>query len=129
MPPGSGFRRGRVAGGCCAGAQARRECGVECLRWVVAGLQRRPGRAGSPPPTGGPGRAPGGPHILPPRAEAQLNLTADQLKQITELEAEVKTKIEKILTAEQLQKLKQMRPPQRPSEKNETGDEPKGNHE
>ena len=44
----------------------------------------------------------------------QLNLTADQQKQLAALEAEVKAKLEKILTAEQLQQLKQMRPPMRP---------------
>jgi len=44
----------------------------------------------------------------------QLNLTADQQKQVADLEAEVKAKIEKILTPEQLQQLKQMRPPGRP---------------
>ena len=43
-----------------------------------------------------------------------LNLTEDQQKQIVALEAEVKAKLEKILTPEQLQQLKQMRPPGRP---------------
>jgi hypothetical protein len=43
-----------------------------------------------------------------------LNLTADQKKQLADLEAEVKAKVEKILTPEQLEKLKQMRPPMRP---------------
>ena len=71
--------------------------------------QRPPGREGGP---GGPG-GPGGFHLLPPRAMEQLNLTADQQKQVAALEAEVKAKIEKILTPEQLQQLKQMRPPQR----------------
>jgi hypothetical protein len=61
---------------------------------------------------GGPG-GPGGFHLLPPRVQDQLNLTADQQKQVAALEAEVKSKLEKILTAEQLQQLKQMRPPQR----------------
>jgi len=72
---------------------------------------------GSPPPDGG-GEGRGGPrhggfHILPPHAEMQLNLTADQRKQLDALEAEVKSKIESILTHEQLEKLKQMRPPKR----------------
>jgi len=53
-------------------------------------------------------------HLLPPRAMEQLNLTADQQKQVAALEAETKTKLEKILTADQLEQLKQMRPPQRP---------------
>lgn len=70
----------------------------------VAGTER-----GGP---GGPG-GPGGFRLLPPRAREQLNLTADQLKQVAALEAEVKAKLEKILTPEQLEQLKQMRPPQR----------------
>src|SRR5664280_2275163 len=72
-----------------------------------------------PPPRleGGPGAGPrgrGGPggfHLLPPRAQEQLKLTADQQKQVADLEAEVKAKMAKILTPEQLQQLKQMRPP------------------
>lgn len=82
--------------------------------------------AGGPPPAGarpvkreaGPG-GPGGQagaqgfRVLPPFIVQQLNLTDEQKKQIKELEAEVKAKIEKILTAEQLQQLKQMRPPMR----------------
>lgn len=53
-------------------------------------------------------------HVLPRGAEETLNLTADQKKQVADLEAEVKTKIEKILTPEQIEKLKTMRPPQPP---------------
>ena len=75
--------------------------------------------AGGPPPAGegsgkgGHGRAPGqsGPHLLPPGAHEKLKLTEDQQKQIADLEAEVKAKLEKILTPEQLQQLKQMHPP------------------
>ena len=52
-------------------------------------------------------------HILPPHDEMQLNLTADQKKKLEELEADVKSKIESILTPDQLEKLKQMRPPHR----------------
>ena len=59
---------------------------------------------------------PGGFHVLPPRAQEQLNLTADQQKQLSDLEAEVKAKIEKILTPEQLEQLKQMRPPHPPGQ-------------
>lgn len=62
---------------------------------------------------GAPKRPPGGPHLLPPHAAEHLNLTDDQKKQIADLEAEVKAKIEKILTADQLKQLKEMRPPQR----------------
>jgi len=72
--------------------------------------ERPPGREGGP---GGPGGR-GGFHLLPPRAQEQLNLTADQQKQLAALEAEVKAKLEKILTPEQLKQLQQMRPPPRP---------------
>jgi len=76
--------------------------------------------AGGPPPAGdasdggpggGPGRGPGGIHLLPPRAQERLKLTDDQQKQVADLEAEVKAKLEKILTPEQMEQLKQMRPP------------------
>ena len=74
-----------------------------------------------PPPSGaGPGGVgharggPGGFHLLPPRAQEQLNLTDEQKKQIAALEAETKAKLEKILTPEQLEQLKNMRPPMRP---------------
>src|ERR1700677_3591607 len=79
-------------------------------------------QGGGPPPSGerpsgseaGPGgRGPGGFHLLPPRAKEQLNLTADQQKQVAALEAETKAKLEKILTPEQMKQLQQMRPPQR----------------
>jgi Spy/CpxP family protein refolding chaperone len=60
---------------------------------------------------GGPGGGKPGPHLLPRGADEKLNLTADQKKAIDELEAEVKSKLEKILTPEQLDQLKQMRPP------------------
>jgi len=66
-----------------------------------------------PPAGNGPGRGPGGFHILPPRASEQLNLTADQQKQLADLEADIKTKIETILTPAQMDQLKKMRPPHR----------------
>jgi len=50
-------------------------------------------------------------HLLPPHAQEGLNLTCDQQKQVADLEVETKTKLHKILTPEQLQQLKQMRPP------------------
>jgi len=85
---------------------------------LTAQEQANPPPSGERPPPaarsqGGPGRGPGGFHLLPPRAMEQLNLTDDQKKQIAALEAEVKAKIEKILTADQLKQLKEMRPPQR----------------
>jgi len=65
--------------------------------------------AGPPKDGGGPGH--GGFHVLPPHARELLKLTDDQQKQIAALEAEVKEKMEKILTPEQLEQLKKMRPP------------------
>ena len=56
---------------------------------------------------------PGGFHLLPPRAMEHLNLTDAQKTQIESLEADVKQKIEQILTPEQLEKLKQMHPPKK----------------
>jgi formylglycine-generating enzyme required for sulfatase activity/phosphatidylethanolamine-binding protein (PEBP) family uncharacterized protein len=62
----------------------------------------------------GPGSgAPGGVRLLPPRAQEQLKLTSEQQKQVSDLETEVRAKLEKILTPEQQEQLKQMRPPQR----------------
>jgi hypothetical protein len=58
-----------------------------------------------PPPEGGAKL-----HLLPRGAEETLNLTADQRKQVAELEAEAKTKLEKLLTPEQVEKLKPSRP-------------------
>src|ERR1019366_2198651 len=78
--------------------------------------QRPPRHEGGPGGPGGPD-GPGGQggfHLLPPRAMEQLNLTEDQQKQVAALEAEVKAKLEKILTADQLKQLKEMRPPGRP---------------
>ena len=63
------------------------------------------GSSETPPPPRG------GPHLLPPHAAERLNLTDAQKKQIKDLEAEVKTKIESILTPAQLEQLKQMHPP------------------
>ena len=51
--------------------------------------------------------------MLPPPVAEQMSLTADQQKNVAELEAEVKVKLEKILTPEQLQQLRQMGPPGR----------------
>jgi len=62
---------------------------------------------------GGPGR-PGGIRLLPPGAQEQLHLSADQQKQVSNLETETQAKVEKILTPEQQQQLRQARPQQRP---------------
>ena len=74
--------------------------------------ERAPGREGGPGGPVGPGGRRGF-HLLPPPVQEQLNLTADQQKQVAALEAEVKAKLEKILTPEQLKQLHQMRPPPR----------------
>ena len=62
---------------------------------------------------GGGGGPPGGFHLIPRFAEDPLNLTDDQRKQIADLEAETKAKLEKILTADQMKTLEQARPPGR----------------
>jgi Spy/CpxP family protein refolding chaperone len=87
---------------------------------LTASAQDNTPPAGGPPDgqspgqhMGGPGGARGGMHILPPPLMQQLKLTDDQKTQIAALEAETKAKLEKILTAEQLQQLKNFRPPMR----------------
>src|SRR5258708_3275375 len=83
---------------------------------------------GNPPPpqggNGGPGGGPGGAgrgpggqgggvHLIPRFAEEKLNLTDDQKKQVADLESEIKAKLEKILTPEQMKTLAEARPPRR----------------
>jgi hypothetical protein len=65
---------------------------------------------GTLPPPRGAGPGTGGPFMLPPPVHKQLNLTADQEKQLAELRAEFKAKFESVLTPEQLQKLQAARP-------------------
>src|SRR5437763_975157 len=60
---------------------------------------------------GGPGG--GGAHLIPRFAEEKLNLSEDQRKQIADLEKEMKDKLAKILTPDQLKALEDARPPQR----------------
>jgi len=68
--------------------------------------------AGCPPPvkcgSGGLEHGPCCLHLLPPHAQEGMKLTADQQKQVSNLEVEMKAKLGKILTPEQLQ---QLRPP------------------
>jgi Spy/CpxP family protein refolding chaperone len=85
----------------------------------------------SQPPEGrGAGGKKGGPpgfelgRVLPPFVHDDLDLTADQEKQIAALEEEVKQKLEKILTAEQRKKAVGARPPFGPPGKD--GPTPKG---
>jgi EF hand len=66
-----------------------------------------PGGPGGPGGFGGPPR-PG--QILPPFLQEELGLSADQKKQIAELQKEVDAKLDKILTDAQKQQLKEMRP-------------------
>jgi hypothetical protein len=66
-----------------------------------------PGGGGGPGGFGGP-PTPG--QILPPFLQEQLNLTAEQKKQLDELQKEVDGKLGKILTDEQKRQLQQMRP-------------------
>lgn len=84
------------------------------------------GRRGGPPGEGGPGgRGPGGPggrgrggfggppqpgQVLPAFLQEQLNLTAEQKKQVEALQKEVDGKLGKILSEEQKTKLKEMGP-------------------
>ena len=70
------------------------------------------GQGGPGGPGGGPpGRPPGGVHVIPRFAEEKMNLTDDQKKQIADLEKEVKEKLAKILTPEQMKTLEEARPP------------------
>ncbi|HEV3205240.1 MAG TPA: PQQ-binding-like beta-propeller repeat protein, partial [Gemmataceae bacterium] len=81
---------------------------------AVTDKQRKPsaGFGGSGLMGGGPGGF-GGPlptgQILPPFLQEQLNLTAEQKKQLGELQKEVDGKIDTILTDEQKTQLKDMR--------------------
>jgi hypothetical protein len=61
---------------------------------------RGPGGFGPPPPPG---------QILPPFLRDRLKLTAEQKKQVDDLQKEVEGKLGKILTAEQKKQLKDMR--------------------
>src|SRR5882724_1971762 len=59
-----------------------------------------PGGRGGPPQPG---------QVLPPMLQDALNLTDDQKKQVADLQKDVDTKLAKILTADQLKQMKQMR--------------------
>jgi hypothetical protein len=52
-------------------------------------------------------------HLIPPFVQDKLELTDDQKKQIADLEQEVKAKLSKILTPEQMKTLEEARPPRR----------------
>jgi len=75
---------------------------------------------GQRPPAGeqGPRGPRGWVHVLPPGADQRLNLTDDQKKQIASLEADVASKLQTILTSDQVAQLKQMHPPRPQGEGN-----------
>ena len=62
------------------------------------------------PPEGGAPK----PHLLPRGAEQELNLTTEQRQGLAALEAETQTKLERLLTPAQMEKVKAMRPPSPP---------------
>ena len=76
----------------------------------IAGQVRGAEEPGNPPPP----RERGGVHLLPRGAEDQLNLTAEQRKQLAEVEEDAKVRINKILTSEQRDRLAHLRPPAPP---------------
>ena len=86
------------------------------------------GPLGGGPQGGGGGGAPGGPgggppggfHLIPLYAMVQLTLTPDQQQQVTALETEEKSKLAKILSAEQMKTLEESRPP-RPGQRGAQG--------
>ena len=79
--------------------------------WLVIGLGLA-GSAGSQPPQGKKGDSGKMPiHVIPPFAVDELQLTPAQERQIQELERDLRTKVMRILTPEQLRKLRDVRPP------------------
>lgn len=76
-----------------------------------ASFQRRPPPGGAMGRRGGPGRPPAGFHLIPRFAERELNLTDEQRRQIADLEAQTKAKLQKILTPRQMKTLEDSRPP------------------
>ena len=66
---------------------------------------------GGPGGRGGRGGPRGGFHLIPPFAMEKMNLSDEQKTQIADLEKQIKAKLAKILTPEQLKALEQARPP------------------
>jgi hypothetical protein len=77
---------------------------------VAEGGRSGPGGPGGPPGRGGFGRPPRPGQILPPFVADRLELSADQKKQLDELQKEVDARLARILTDEQRQQLKEMQP-------------------
>jgi EF hand len=113
--PGGGGRGGRGPGGRGPGGPGAGGPGGRAPANNPAGPGPG-GRGGLDGPRGGPGGPGefGGPprpgRILPPFLQDNLNLTAEQRKQLDELQKDVDTKLGKILTAEQKKQLEEMRP-------------------
>lgn len=91
---------------------------------MTDGNAGRPGGFGPPGGPGGPPGGPGGPpgrfgsgafgppalgQLLPPFLQERLKLTAEQKKQLEQLQKEIDGKLDKILTEEQRKQLKEMR--------------------
>ena len=79
---------------------------------VVSAAVAQPGGApGAPPPgfPGGPMVLPQPGQVLPAFVQDQLKLTAEQKKQIAELQKEIDAELAKLLTAEQQKALQDMR--------------------
>ena len=57
--------------------------------------------------------APGGVQMPPMRAHEQLKLSDEQKEQIEAIHAEMKARLDEVLTPEQLEQMKNMRPPMR----------------
>ncbi|HEY1860829.1 MAG TPA: hypothetical protein VGG61_10770, partial [Gemmataceae bacterium] len=64
---------------------------------------------GGPRGPGGPGGAPQPGQVLPPFLQDSLKLTADQKKQVEDLQKDVDSRLAKILTDDQKKQLKEMR--------------------
>ncbi|WP_435019847.1 hypothetical protein TA3x_001510 [Tundrisphaera sp. TA3] len=76
---------------------------------ALSASAQRP-RDGAPPPPPPPPRYRLG-ELMPPQVRDRLTLTEDQGKQLADLEAEVRAKLERILTPAQREQLEVPRPP------------------
>ncbi len=76
---------------------------------LAAALMLVVGAPAQDPPTGHPPRYQLG-DLFPPHVKDELNLTTEQQRQLAALEAEVKARLDKILTAEQKKQLDRPRP-------------------
>ena len=95
----------RMASRRTVGGPRRRPDGPRMVRWRTAARWPRWPAGRRTAPGAGRGR-PGIGHVLPPFVRDELSLTDRQLKQIAELENDVKGKLESILTADQLRQFR-----------------------